>query len=271
MRLLETVLTPTGDYRYLAGVYSPGGGLSGPTKLSLSVFDGAHAFLFVAEDDGNHGPIAGTFYSGNHWKDPVHRCATSRGRRLPTPRPPSPRSASSRARPSSASPRLDEPPYAGKPVIVEVMGTWCPNCHDAARLLAEYYDEYHDEGLEIFGLAYEHSADEARSLQQIERFKARHGAAWEIVPAGISDKRQTSATLPALTDIKSYPTDDLPEPRSHGRGDLLRFQRPRDGRGARKGPLGLQAGHRKDHAFRVSRLRPGSCCRSHRCSWRWGC
>ena len=56
-----TFRTTTGDYRYLEGE------LNG-NELKLSTFDGAHAFLFTAEVTDS--TMAGTFYSGNHWKEP---------------------------------------------------------------------------------------------------------------------------------------------------------------------------------------------------------
>jgi len=56
-----TFRTTTGDYRYLEGVLNN-------TKLELSTFDGAHAFLFTGE--ATDSTISGLFYSGNHWKEP---------------------------------------------------------------------------------------------------------------------------------------------------------------------------------------------------------
>ena len=38
-------------------------------SLYLSTFDGAHAFLFEAKVTDS--TLAGTFYSGNHWKEPL--------------------------------------------------------------------------------------------------------------------------------------------------------------------------------------------------------
>ena len=38
------------------------------STLQLSTYDGAHAFLFIA--DLNYSTMAGQFYSGNHWKEP---------------------------------------------------------------------------------------------------------------------------------------------------------------------------------------------------------
>jgi len=204
-----TILTPTGDYRYLYGSYEMD---SGTMMGYLSVFDGAHAFLFdfrkstspeiVAE--GQRGAI-GWFHSGNSWSESFDFVFLDPGAEYTLPDP----FSQVGLKPGETRlhlPLLDEPKYAGKPMIVEIMGTWCPNCHDANRLLVELYHKHHDEGLEILDLAYEHTDDEARSLRQIERFKQRIGVTWEIVPAGVSDKKKTAATLPALTDIKSYPT-----------------------------------------------------------------
>ena len=204
-----TILTPTGDYRYLYGSYEMDAG----TMLGyLSVFDGAHAFLFdfyetynpEIIDVGQRG-VFGWFRSGNSWMETFGFERLMAGEQYTLP------DAFSEVGliPGETRlnlPQLDDPKYANKPVIVKVMGTWCPNCHDATRLLVEYYDEYHDEGLEILGLAYEHTEDEERSLKQIARFKERLGVTWEILPAGVSNKKKTAATIPALTAIKSYPT-----------------------------------------------------------------
>jgi thiol-disulfide isomerase/thioredoxin len=200
-----TILTPTGDYRYLAGVLDTAIGIQLIDRLNLSVFDGAHAFLLQANINRKTGAVTGDFYSGATWHETftATRLAPGEGFDLPDP------FSEVALKPGETRlhlPMLDDPKYAGKPVIVEVMGTWCPNCHDANRLLVELYAQRHAEGLEILGLAYEHTEDEARSLKQIDRFKQHIGATWDIIPAGVSDKAKTAATLPALTDIKSYPT-----------------------------------------------------------------
>ncbi|MCB9838859.1 MAG: TlpA family protein disulfide reductase [Phycisphaeraceae bacterium] len=202
--LRGTILTPTGDYRFLCGeavdyidIVRWGG--------FLSVFDGAHAFRFDFTGPASHDTISGDFYSGNTWHETFTATRLAPGEDFDLPDPFSEVSL----KPGETRlnlPQLDDPKYANKPVIVEVFGTWCPNCHDANRLLVELYNQHHAEGLEILGLAYEHTDDEARSLKQIQRFRDRIGATWDIIPAGVSDKQKTAATLPALTDIKAYPT-----------------------------------------------------------------
>lgn len=196
-----TILTPTGDYRYLGGaIYRVG------MKLGLSVFDGAHAFVFMADIDPNTGDLTnGHFYSGNHWHETFTARRLAEGEEYELPDPFDEVSLKPGVTRLGIE-RLDEAPYAGKPTIVQVFGTWCPNCHDEAPVLVDLYEKYYDEGLQILSLAYEYTDDAERSRQQIDRFKERHGATWEFVAAGVNDKTKTAATLPALSAIKSYPT-----------------------------------------------------------------
>ena len=56
-----TFLTPTGDFRFLEGAVSG-------RSMSLSCFDGGHAFLFKAELD-NADRINGKFWSRDNWED----------------------------------------------------------------------------------------------------------------------------------------------------------------------------------------------------------
>ncbi len=43
------------------------------------------------------------------------------------------------------------PEFAGKPLIVDIFGTWCPNCHDEAPVLEKLYQKYHEQGCRLLG------------------------------------------------------------------------------------------------------------------------
>lgn len=204
-RVEGTFLTPTGDYRYLEGTYEQG-------VLRLSTFDGAHAFLFVARARPD-GTLAGDFWS----RDAYHATWTARAiseqetvlpdawtqvgltndeGRLAFEFP------DLEGRPVS----LDDPRFAGKVVLVNLFGSWCPNCHDEAPLLARWHAAYRDRGLEIVGLAYEHTGDVERDRRQVRRFAERYAIEYPLLLAGTSDKKAAGATLPDLTAVLSYPT-----------------------------------------------------------------
>ena len=48
-----------------------------------------------------------------------------------------------------------DPRFRNKVVIVNITGSWCPNCHDEAPFLAELYRKYRALGLEVVALDFE--------------------------------------------------------------------------------------------------------------------
>ncbi len=101
----------------------------------------------------------------------------------------------------------DDPRFDGKVVLVNVFGSWCPNCNDEAPLLARWHRRYRDRGFEVVGLAYEFSGDAERDREMVRRYAARHGIEFPLLLAGTSDKRRAAETLPDLTAVLSYPTN----------------------------------------------------------------
>ena len=100
----------------------------------------------------------------------------------------------------------DDPRFDGKVVVVNLFGSWCPNCNDEASLLAEWYREFRDEGLEIAGIAFEYTGDVERDRRQIGRYADRHGIEYTLLLGGTSDKTDAAANLPDVDRVIAYPT-----------------------------------------------------------------
>jgi len=98
------------------------------------------------------------------------------------------------------------PEFKGKPVIVDIFGTWCPNCHDEAPVLEELYRKYHPQGLEIVGLAYEYTDETARDLRQIGIYRSKYSLTFPLLLAGTTDEGQIQKTLPQLVHFGAFPT-----------------------------------------------------------------
>jgi thiol-disulfide isomerase/thioredoxin len=45
--------------------------------------------------------------------------------------------------------------FRGKVLVIDVAGSWCPNCHDEAPFLQALYRKYHRRGLEVVTLSFE--------------------------------------------------------------------------------------------------------------------
>jgi len=197
-----TFLTPTGDYRYLEGTFEN-------KLLLLSVFDGAHAFLFRAELEEN-GALIGDFWSRNSY----HARWIAVRSRMDMPDPFSlTRLTNDTKRFDFRFPDMDknmvssrDPQFEGKVLIVYVFGTWCPNCNDEAAFLEELYMEYNDRGLEIVGLANEFTGEFVKDREMVLRYRRKYGISWPMLLVGIADKKETARKLADLDRVPAYPT-----------------------------------------------------------------
>jgi thiol-disulfide isomerase/thioredoxin len=200
-----TFLTTLGDYRYLLGRSD-----SQARTLTLACFDGAHAFLFKAalQTDGS---LKGDFWSGDSWHD-TWTAVKDPDAELPDPFGLTKWNSAVQlealefpdleGRPK----RLSDPAFAGRARIVQVFGSWCPNCNDEAEFLRELDERYRERGLSIVGLAFELTGDSARDAKQVKLYAARHRIAFPLLLAGTADKTEASKRFPLLDKVRAYPT-----------------------------------------------------------------
>jgi thiol-disulfide isomerase/thioredoxin len=96
--------------------------------------------------------------------------------------------------------------FAGKPLIVTIGGTWCPNCMDEANFLGPWYEKNKDRGIEVIALQYERQTDAPYIKKTFDRFKKQYGLTYTLLVGGIADKQVVTASLPALQNFISFPT-----------------------------------------------------------------
>jgi thiol-disulfide isomerase/thioredoxin len=201
--LRGTFRTETGDYRYLEGTVQA-------DKVYLSVFDGSHAFLFEAKLDAS-GALRGSFRSGRHYiaswtavRDEA--AALTSPDELTKMREDIPLEFSFQT-PEGETITLEDERYAGKPKLVQLMGTWCPNCRDEAEFMKSYLANNEVGDLEVIALAFErYGTEDDRSKAAIRRYREKMDIPWPVALAGTEDKEDASQALPMLNKIISYPT-----------------------------------------------------------------
>lgn len=201
-----TFLLSTGDYRFLQGV------VDGDT-LKLSTFDGSHAYLFTALIKNDSTLTDGVFLPGI--TNIMHFTAKKdSSARLPD--------ATTLATVKEAGAVLDfsfpdlngqqvsilDDRFKNKAVIVQLSGSWCPNCMDETAYLSEWYKQNKDRGVEIIMLCYERTTDFEKSRKAAGGFAKRFDVTYPVLLTGVtpSDPQKAEKTLPQLTGIKGFPT-----------------------------------------------------------------
>ncbi len=197
-----TFLTETGDYRYLEG-------MKHGDELYLSCFNGSHAFLFKAKLEGD--VIYGTFHSGSHWKETwtAKRNESFKLRdadKITYVKDPKQPLEFSFENLNGKKISIKDPYYKNKAVIVQIMGSWCPNCMDESKYLAGVYSLYKNQGIEIIALAFEKTSDKEKARKQLQRFKNRMDIQYEILMTDMSGKDKASELLSPLNKISAFPT-----------------------------------------------------------------
>ena len=204
-KVTGTFRTTTGDYRYLEGAIEN-------DMMRLSTFDGAHAFLFEAKVQGDS-VMNGVFYSGNHFKEPF---TAKRNESFELPSAESltflkegyDKIAFSFPDTDGTMVSLEDDVYMGKAVVVQIMGTWCPNCLDETKYYTDYHNNSKPEGVEFISLAFEYAPSAEKANRSINRLKERVGVPYPILLAqfGTSSKQKANEKLPMLNHVLSYPT-----------------------------------------------------------------
>jgi thiol-disulfide isomerase/thioredoxin len=96
-----------------------------------------------------------------------------------------------------------DPRFRGKVVLVNITGSWCPNCHDEAPFLEALYRKYHDQGLEIVALDFE-QADQLKDLSRLQAFIRRYGIEYTYLVAG--EPSQLNEKIPQAENLNAWPT-----------------------------------------------------------------
>ena len=197
--VLGTFLTPTGDYRYLSGSVKN-------SVLNLNTFCGSHLFSFNALIKGDS-LVNGVFRSGNHYTEMWDGVKNNNA--VP--------GWLSSQKPNEdfvfkfTATNLDGKKVvinretlvsSGKNVLVmDVLGTWCPNCYDEVLLLKEMVEK-HPNAM-FLSVAFERSEN---PYKRISEFKKEMGVDWSILYGGIASKVVADSVLPFLGGVKSFPT-----------------------------------------------------------------
>lgn len=200
-----TFLTETGDFRYLEGSILN-------KQMTLSCFDGSHAFLFTAQlNSTGDSIIHGSFYSGTHSEESWVAVKN------PTAELRNPDSLTTLKAgiktitfdfPDLKGTRVVYPSkrFENKVTLISIMGSWCPNCMDETIFMQSLKTKYASKGLEIVALCFERTGDYTKSVNAVNKLRTSLHADFDFLIAGAVGNDAVIKALPALNNFLSYPT-----------------------------------------------------------------
>lgn len=200
-RVTGTVMTPTGDHRFLDGQVHG-------DELLLSTFAGGLAYLYKLQVTGG-GALEGEYWQGlkSHEKVVAERNDNAELHELATTlKADSDRFDFTFSDLDGNLVSLSDERFRGKVVLVTLGGTWCPNCHDEALFLVPFYKEYRDKGFEIIALMFERHGEFDKAAKAVRGYRDDFGITFPMLVAGVSDNDDASKKLPSLSGVYGYPT-----------------------------------------------------------------
>src|SRR2546425_13079933 len=199
-----TFIAPDGDYGLLAG--NPSGG-----KVLLNRFTGWQAIAITLEQ--RSGMWTGNYFFHNDKPRGFTLSAQADIDSLPLPK-----RRTTMKNPeagftfeglsiSGETIRSSDDRFKGKPLIVDIMGTWCHNCLDSGPLLDELQKQYAKDGLQVIGMSFEISDDVDLAKKNLQLFKERNGLTYTMLFCGsLEDENVNKRLRGQLNNFFAYPT-----------------------------------------------------------------
>ncbi len=200
-----TVLTETGDYRYLQGEPFEN------NRFYLSAFDGTHLFYLAGQLIDNK--IEGVFMSGKHYMAKFKGEADANFELreadqltwMKNPKEVLKLKLNSDVRTERS---FGEKDWKDKVTLVQIMGTWCPNCTDESRFVKSMYEKYSGQGLQVIPVSFERGNDKKVSFTRINSQAKQMALPYPVYLGCGADSPQKAAALvfAQLNHVMSFPT-----------------------------------------------------------------
>ncbi len=200
-----TVLTETGDYRYLQGESLEN------NQFYLSAFDGTHLFYLAGQLVDTK--IEGVFMSGKHYlakfKGETDANFELRKADELTWMKNSKETLSLKLNVNAKTERsFGEKDWKGKVTLVQIMGTWCPNCTDESRFVKSMYEKYAAQGLQVVPVSFERGTDKQVSFTRINSQAKQMALPYPVYLGSGAESPQKAAAIvfAQLNHVMSFPT-----------------------------------------------------------------
>jgi thiol-disulfide isomerase/thioredoxin len=195
--LSGSILTATGDYRYMEGYVSG-------NHFEAASFDGMYNYIFKGKLLGDQLQAAILSTHITHIK----------GKRDDNARLPDAYKATQMEAPlnftfpdlKGKQVSLTDEHFKNRPVVVQFFGSWCPNCIDEMNYLIPWYTKNKKRGIEVIALAFERSVNEKEARIQLQKVESKNKLPYALLIAGSTSSDAPMEKISGLKNFISFPT-----------------------------------------------------------------
>jgi thiol-disulfide isomerase/thioredoxin len=201
-RIKGSILTTTGDYRYLDGYLQN-------NKVHLQGFDGV--FSFILKLTLTRDTFVGEMYAGKSYKAQIKgkkdenfklADANELTRILD-------HKETKLALIDIDNKLIDisKGEYANKPKIIQLFGSWCPNCLDETRFINKWRNENLDlqDKIKFIALGFENFKTKKEALKALKKSKDKLNMQYPLILADFNKSVKAQDLLP-IDKVRAYPT-----------------------------------------------------------------
>ena len=96
-----------------------------------------------------------------------------------------------------------DPEFKGKVLLVNIAGSWCPNCHDETPFMVNLYKKYKSKGFEVVQFSFEEE-EQLPNYPRLKGFNENYGIEWTVLIPGNPD--QLNEKVPQAANLNAFPT-----------------------------------------------------------------
>ena len=90
--------------------------------------------------------------------------------------------------------------------ILQIMGSWCPNCLDETNYFKTLHEKYNADGLQIVALGFESQKTKRERKKHLRIFSKKAKLPYQVLLAGRASKKEASQRFSMLNKVISFPT-----------------------------------------------------------------
>ena len=101
---------------------------------------------------------------------------------------------------------LDKNYFAGTPTVIQIMGTWCPNCLDESKYFIELSTRKPFSDVRFVAVGFENGLSDKDKLKRLRKYQKKMQFTYPLFLGGSASTKDAQAVFNQLNGVFAFPT-----------------------------------------------------------------